>query len=89
MTDQRNDAAIATLNGWLAEHGVPDAHTTPEDWEISPFQDALLIVPANQRRTNRVYLVRGEMVSAFSPSTTTFDEGYARLGNPEGPMATA
>lgn len=89
MTDEQKAAAIETLNKWLAEHGVPASNTTPDDWNINPFEDALLFAPAGQRRSNRLYFVRGEVVSAFSPSTTSFDEGYAQLGHPEGPLATA
>lgn len=89
MLDEQMAAAIETLNTWLAEHGVHDAHTTSDDWNINPFEDALLFAPAGQRRSNRLYFVRGDAVSAFAPSTTTFDEGYAQLGHPEGPLATA
>lgn len=89
MPDEQKAVATETLNKWLAEHGVPDAHTTPDDWNINPFEDALLFAPAGQRRSNRLYFVRGDVVSAFSPSTTSFDEGYAQLGHPEGPLATA
>jgi len=88
MSDGQTNAAVETLNKWLAEHGMPDARTLPEDWNINPFEDALLFSPVGQRRSNRVYFVRGESVSAFSPSVTTFDEGYAQLGDPEDPPAT-
>lgn len=89
MLDEQKAAAIETLNKWLAEHGVPDASTTPDDWNINPFEDALLFARAERRPSNRLSFVRGEVVFAFSPSTTSFDEGYAQLGHPEGPLATA
>lgn len=88
MPDEQKAVATETLNRWLSEHGVPDAHTTPDDWNINQFEDALLFAPVGQRRSNRLYFVRGDAVSAFSPSTTSFDEGYAQLGHPKGPLAT-
>lgn len=88
MTDEQNAAAIETLNKWLAKHGAPGANTTPDDWNISPFEDAMLFAPTGHRRSNRLYFVRGDVVSAFSPSKTSFDEGYAQLGHPEAPLAT-
>ncbi len=85
--DQQNALATKELNAWLAEHEVPNAHTTPDDWNISPFEDALLFAPAGHRRSNRLYFVRDGVVCAFSPSTTSFDEAYARLDHPGGPLA--
>ncbi|HEY4225754.1 MAG TPA: hypothetical protein VGM70_08070 [Pseudolysinimonas sp.] len=78
MAEDSQESALGTLNTWLAEHGVLESSAL-DDWDVSPFDDALLFSSAGQRRANRLYLVRRGVVVAFSPSTTTFDQAYAQL----------
>ena len=78
MDENVQTSALGALNTWLADHGVLEPSAI-EDWNISPFEDALLFSSSGQRRSNRLYLVRGSAVVAFSPSMTTLDEAFARL----------
>jgi hypothetical protein len=72
-------SALLALNDWLLGHGVDAVEAEEDAWLISEFEDAYLFAPAEGRRSNRLYLVRGHAVSAFSPSTTSFDDAYAAL----------
>ena len=82
--DPKRVGAVETLNRWAVENGVFDAHSTLDDWNVSEFKDALVFTPSGQRRSNLVYLVRGDAVSAFPPSVVSFDEGYAQLVKSKG-----
>lgn len=79
MTEEQRTVAVQALNSWLSSNEAQEATTTAADWNINPFEDAILLTPAGRRRSNRVYLVRGVQVIAFAPSTTSFDEAYAEL----------
>lgn len=78
MDESIRDAAILRLGEWLGE-----TETSAEDWQITPFEDAVLFAPAGGRRSNRLFLVRGASVVAFSPATMSFDDAYSTLVPPE------
>lgn len=62
-------AAVETLNEWLNENGSQDVKTTVNDWACHKIDDAFMLYPIAGKRANRVYLVRGDDVIAYSPYT--------------------
>ena len=81
MSTERSAAeTLSVLDAWLESHGLDVTPTSADDWQITKFEDALLFAPSGQRRSNRLYFVRGRAIVAFSPSVTSFDDAYASLG---------
>ncbi len=72
-------AAVETLNKWLNNNGGQDVKTTVNDWVWHKIDDAILFSPIGGRRSNRLYLVKGDKVVAYSPSVTTFNQAYVKL----------
>ena len=71
---------LAVLEAWLQSHGLEEAPIHAEGWQATEFEDALIFSPSDQRRSNRLYLVRGSEVIAFAPSSISLDDAYASLG---------
>lgn len=72
--------ALSALSAWLEGQGVNMPTMNSDDWQVTEFEDALLVSPSGRRRSNRLYLVRGLEVVAFNPSVTSFDDAYRSLG---------
>jgi len=70
--------AIAVLARWLSQHGAA-ADAGEDGWQVSAFEDCFLLTPSGGRRSNQLYLVRGQSVVAFSPATMSLDDAYATL----------
>ena len=80
MTSESSAAEpLSVLSAWLESHGGDGTGVSADDWQITNFEDALLIAPSGHRRSNRLYLVRGREIAAFSPSVTSFDDAYGTL----------
>lgn len=72
--------ALSALSAWLESQGVSVSPMNSDDWQVTEFEDALLVSPSGLSRSNRLYLVRGLEVVAFNPSVTSFDDAYRSLG---------
>ena len=72
------DATWQTLLKWLGDRGIDTTQAKVSDWKVSKHVDAMLYVPV-ARRSNRVYLVRGDRVVGFSPGSVLVSEAYESL----------
>jgi hypothetical protein len=80
MTEIETEAAaIAVLTHWCSQRGLAGVDAADDNWQASVFEDCFIIRPSGGRRSNQLYLVRGESVIAFSPATTSLGDAYAAL----------
>lgn len=75
----KNSEALRTLNAWLEARGEDVTRSTLEAWNISPYRDALVFSPAQSRRSNTLYVVRGSSVNQHSPAVASLEEAYLAL----------
>ena len=71
--------ALVTLNAWLVQRDQSIQSSDEGDWAITEYRDAFVFSPAGGRRSNLLYVVRGDRVEPFSPATTALDEVYRGL----------
>ncbi|MDO4258411.1 MAG: hypothetical protein Q4C87_02705 [Actinomycetaceae bacterium] len=72
-------AVLDSFAAWLQREGEELPQVKPSDWDINPYRTAYLIAPSEGRRSNRLYLVRGNDGVAFAPSAMRIEDAYAKL----------
>lgn len=71
--------ALAALNKWFEASGHDVTNSTLDVWKITPYRDAYIFSSGQGRRSNVLYLVRGESVCPLSASTGSLEEAYLAL----------
>jgi hypothetical protein len=72
-----DEEAFEVLVKWMSESGSSAEESRIEDWRVSRHEGAVVFAP--DKRSNTVYLVEGDKVVFYMPSSETFEDAYARL----------
>lgn len=77
--DQEGSAALAVLNEWFRARGHDVSGSTEDAWNVAPYRDAFIFSSGQGRRSNTLYLVRGQSVSPFSAAADSLEDAYSAL----------
>jgi hypothetical protein len=69
--------ALTTLNRWMQQRGLDVPVSIGDAWGIEAFRKGFVFRPSGGARSNRLYLVIGDEVTPFTPSSTTLRDTYA------------
>lgn len=70
---------VTVLSRWLGRDVVADLGGVVPVWNAFRFRDATVFASELSDGTDRMYLVRGDLVHEFVPSQVSIDEAYAQL----------
>lgn len=82
--EEATDVFIA----WL-KHRNPtrELGNTPDNWSIHPYENAFTVVPSGGRRSNYMYILRGDICLGFAQSMVSFKTAYAEAQNDTGAIS--
>jgi hypothetical protein len=71
-----SEQALAVLDAWLEQRGMSSRTSTGDAWDVAPYRAGFVFSPTGGARSNVLYLVVDDVVTAFSPSTTSIEDAY-------------